>query len=146
MALTDDFLSKDEEQEIVDAIVLAELKTSGEIRVHIDASSKTSLLKRAHEVFLLLEMDKTAAKNGVLFYISIQNKSFAIVGDKGIDSKVEDTFWDSTKNMVINHFKLGNYKTGLVEGILKAGEKLKVHFPYQEEDINELSNEISKGY
>lgn len=32
----------------------------------------------------------------------------------------------------------------LVEGITKAGEQLKTHFPYQIDDIDELSNEISK--
>ena len=44
-----------------------------------------------------------------------------------------------------SHFRKGDFKTGLVEGILKAGNELKTHFPYQEDDTNELSNEISKS-
>ncbi len=145
MAITDGFLTPDEEQEIVIAIGQAELATSGEIRVHIEGGSTAPLLERAKEVFFLLEMDKTASKNGVLFYISIHSKSFAIIGDEGINNKVEGDFWDSIKNAVIQRFKKGLYKEGLITGILKTGEKLKEYFPYQSDDINELPNEISKG-
>jgi uncharacterized membrane protein len=34
---------------------------------------------------------------------------------------------------------------GLIAGILMAGEQLKSHFPYQKDDVNELSDEISFG-
>ena len=73
------------------------------------------------------------------------SKQFAICGDEGIDKKVADDFWDTTKDIMLAHFKNGNFKQGLIDGILKAGEQLKTHFPHQENDINELSNEISKG-
>ena len=33
----------------------------------------------------------------------------------------------------------------LTAGITMAGEKLKEHFPYQSDDVNELSDEISFG-
>ena len=145
MSKTEDFLTAEEEQEIVTAITIAEKNTSGEIRVHIENSSKKPPLERAKEVFLSLEMDKTEAKNGVLFYIGVADKSFAIIGDQGIDNKVEADFWNVTKDTVISHFKNQKYKDGLVAGILSAGERLKTYFPYQENDSNELSNEISKG-
>ena len=145
MSKTEDFLTAEEEQEIVTAITIAEKNTSGEIRVHIENSSKKPPLERAKEVFLSLEMDKTEAKNGVLFYIGVADKSFAIIGDQGIDNKVEADFWNVTKDAVISHFKNQKYKDGLVAGILSAGERLKKYFPYQENDSNELSNEISKG-
>jgi uncharacterized membrane protein len=45
---------------------------------------------------------------------------------------------------MVSHFKKGDFKQGLIEGISKAGNQLKI-FPYQEGDTNELSNEISKG-
>ena len=44
-----------------------------------------------------------------------------------------------------SHFKAGNFKQGLVEGIQKSGEQLKTYFPYSNLDTNELSNDISKG-
>ena len=42
MSLVENFLSPEDEQEIVDAIRIAEKDTSGEIRVHIESSSNIS--------------------------------------------------------------------------------------------------------
>ncbi|MEL1246432.1 TPM domain-containing protein [Flavobacterium helocola] len=145
MSKTEDFLSKAEEQEIVHAIVEAEKNTSGEIRVHIEEHTEKSPLERAQEVFFELKMDETQDRNGVLFYICVSDKKFAIIGDKGINEAVESDFWDCTKDTVIANFKEGNFKKGLVEGILRAGERLKKYFPFQSDDTNELSNEISRS-
>ena len=146
MSKTEVFLTAEEEQEIVQAIAIAEKNTSGEIRVHIENHTEKPPLERAKEVFLSLEMDKTQARNGVLFYVGVSDHTFAILGDEGIDKKVESDFWNTTKDVVIQHFKNKNYKEGLVAGILSAGERLKTFFPYDDEnDTNELSNEISKG-
>ena len=145
MSKTEDFLTKEEEQEIVQAIVIAEKNTSGEIRVHIEETSEKPPIERAKEVFSSLEMHKTEARNGVLFYVGVANKGFAILGDEGINNVVESDFWDGTKNIVLENFKNKEFKKGLVEGVLRAGEKLKHYFPYQSDDTNELSNEISKG-
>ena len=145
MSKTEDFLSKAEEQEIVQAIVEAEKNTSGEIRVHIEEHTEKLPLERAQEVFFKLKMDETQDRNGVLFYVCVSDKKFAIIGDKGINEAVESDFWDCTKDTVIANFKEGNFKKGLVEGILRAGERLKKYFPYQSDDTNELSNEISRS-
>lgn len=146
MSKTEDFLTKAEEQEIVQAIVEAEKNTSGEIRVHIEENNTKPPVERAQEVFHILKMDATELKNGVLFYICMQTKSFAIIGDQGIDKLVENDFWDCTKDLVISHFKKGEFKIGLINGILRAGERLKKYFPYDHEnDTNELSNEISRN-
>ena len=145
MSKVDHFLTKEEEQEIVQAIQIAEKNTSGEIRVHIEKTTSMDTFDRALEVFHLLKMDETQLKNGVLIYLAVENKSFVICGDEGINDLVENDFWDCTKDAMLLHFKKGNFKQGLVDGILRAGERLKTHFPYVEGDENELSNEISKG-
>ncbi len=145
MSKTEDFLTKKEEQEIVQAIVEAEKNTSGEIRVHLEEHTDKNPLERAQEVFFSLEMEKTKDRNGVLIYVGVADKQLAIIGDEGINKLVVATFWNSTKELIISHFKKGEYKIGLVNGILKAGEQLKDYFPYQSDDINELPNEISKG-
>ena len=90
-------------------------------------------------------MQKTKLRNGVLFYLSIEDKKFAIIGDVGINAKVSDDFWDEVKNMMLGHFKQGEFAEGLVNGILKSGKQLKEYFPYMEDDINELSDDISYG-
>ena len=145
MTKTEVFLSKEDEQEIVLAIVEAEKNTSGEVRVHIEKHSNKTPLERAQEVFFELKMEATKDRNGVLFYVCVADKKFAIIGDEGIDKVVESDFWDCTKDIVISNFKEANFKNGLVEGILRAGERLKKYFPYQSDDQNELSNEISKS-
>ncbi len=145
MSQVDQFLTKEEEQEIVEAIQMAEKNTSGEIRVHIEKSTSIDTFDRALEVFHLLKMDETQLKNGVLIYLAVENKSFVICGDEGINDLVENDFWDSTKDAMLLHFKKGNFKQGLIDGILKAGERLKIYFPHEADDKNELSNEISKG-
>ncbi len=139
------FLTPEEEQEIVEAIRKAEKNTSGEIRVHIEPTTKKDHYERAREVFQELEMDKTRDANGVLLYIAVLDRTFVIYGDQGINEVVPETFWNDTKEVIQGHFKQGRFKQGIVEGILKAGEELKEHFPYRSDDKNELSNEVSKG-
>lgn len=145
MSKVEDFLTQPEEQEIVEAILEAERNTSGEIRVHIEAHTRSNHYERAKEVFHILKMDNTKDANGVLIYVAVNDKKFVICGDKGIDKVVPNGFWDSTRNSIETHFKKGNFKEGLISGILEAGKELQDHFPWQPNDRNELSNEISKG-
>lgn len=145
MSKVEDFLTQTEEQEIVEAIGKAEKNTSGEIRVHIEKETSVAAIDRAMEVFRNLNMENTQERNGVIIYVAVTSKQFAIYGDKGINEKVSTDFWNSTKDVMANHFQNGDFKQGLIDGILKAGEQLKAHFPYHDDDINELSNEISKG-
>jgi uncharacterized membrane protein len=145
MSKVEDFLTKEEEQAIVEAIRMAEKETSGEIRVHIEKTTSKAAYDRALEVFFELKMNETHLQNGVLFYFAVADKKFAICGDKGINDVVVDDFWVSTKEAMSAQFKTGNFKQGLVDGITKAGEQLQKYFPYEQGDTNELSNEISKG-
>ena len=90
-------------------------------------------------------MDETDLKNGVLIYLAVDDHHFIICGDKGINDLVEPDFWDCTRDVMAAQFKKGDFKQGLVDGILRAGDRLQKYFPWQEGDTNELSNEISKG-
>ncbi len=139
------FLTNKEEEAVVEAIRTAEKNTSGEIRVHLEKKTSIAPMDRAVEVFHLLEMNNTKDANGVLIYVAIDDKKFAICGDKGINERVPADFWETTKNLMANHFKNGNFKQGLVDGILKAGEQLQTYFPYQDDDKNELPDTISIG-
>jgi uncharacterized membrane protein len=146
MADINKFFSKSEQDAIVKAIKTAEHNTSGEIRVHIETHvNKSETLDRATEVFHMLDMHKTAARNGVLFYLAIADKAFAIIGDEGIHAAVPKDFWHAVKDTVISHFKKDNFAEGLTSGIILAGEKLKQFFPLQSDDKNELSDTISVG-
>ncbi|CAL2083542.1 TPM domain-containing protein [Tenacibaculum sp. 190524A02b] len=145
MSTVEDFLSVQEEQEIVLAIRQAEQNTSGEIRVHIEATASISHYNRALEVFRMLKMFNTKQQNAVLIYVAVEDHKFVIYGDKGIDEVVPVNFWDTTRNTMQEQFKKGNFKQGIIDGVIKAGQELKEHFPWQVDDEDELSNEISKG-
>lgn len=145
MSKIEDFLSTEQEQEIVSAIRAAEKNTSGEIRVHIEKNTNLDVFDRAKEVFHMLKMDNTKEQNGVLIYVAVDDRTFVIYGDEGINLVVEDDFWDTTRDAILAQFKKGDFKQGLVDGILRAGKALAVHFPWDQYNTNELSDTISKG-
>ena len=140
-----EFLGKENERRIKKAIEGAELQTSGEIRVHIESACKNEVLDRAAWLFKKLDMHKTKERNGVLIYLSINDRKFAILGDSGINKVVPEGFWNQIKENMINHFSKGEFAQGIIEGIEKSGEQLKQYFPWQTDDVNELSDEISYG-
>ena len=137
------FFSKEEQAHILASIREAELNTSGEIRVHIETECKEDVLDRAAWLFEKLGMKKTAERNGVLFYLAINDRKFAILGDAGINAKVPAGFWDEIKEILKKNFGEGHFVKGLSEGISLAGIQLQAHFPYVKADVNELSDEIS---
>ena len=139
------FFSEADKKAITGAIAEAELNTSGEIRVHIENRCKEDVLDHAAYLFEKLNMHKTEARNGVLFYLAVKDHKFAILGDAGINAKVPEDFWDNIKERMANHFKELHFAKGLAEGITMAGQKLKDHFPRQVDDVNELSDDISFG-
>ncbi len=141
----EEFLTAKEEQEVVEAIRIAEKSTSGEIRVHLENTFEGDIESRALEVFSILKMDNTRLQNGVLIYVAVADRTLVIMGDTGINEKVPVNFWDSTKNAIISQFKMDDMAQGLVDGILIAGKQLKKHFPRDKDDVNELGDTISVG-
>ena len=139
------FFTVEEKESIKMAIAEAELNTSGEIRVHIEGVCSNNVLDRAAYVFEKLGMHKTEQRNGVLFYLAIDNRKFAILGDAGINKVTPDNFWENIKETMSIHFKENKFAKGLITGIKMTGEKLKTHFPYMKDDINELPDDISFG-
>jgi len=139
------YFSEENKLQIANAIRVAETNTSGEIRVHVEKRCKDDVLDRAAYIFEKLEMQKTEQRNGVLFYLAVEDKKFAILGDVGINQKVQSDFWEKTKELVLENFKNSTVADGLAKGIIMAGEQLKDHFPYQVDDVNELSDDISYG-
>lgn len=145
MSKVEDFLTANQEQQIINAIKTAEKNTSGEIRVHLEKTTKKPPMQRALEVFKGLKMNETTQKNGVLFYIAVECKKFAIIGDESINKIVPSNFWDTEKELVLSYFKKGKPAKGLELAIIEVGKKLKDFFPHLSDDKNELPDEISKG-
>ncbi len=137
------FLSKQEKIEVVQAIQQAELKTSGEIRVHLERKIEGKPLTHGKEIFEKIGMVRTKERNGVLILIGVHSHRLVILGDTGIDEAVPEGFWDEVIALMIGHFKEDRFGEGLVAGIKTIGEKLCEFFPFERDDLNELPDELS---
>lgn len=140
-----DFFSQEEQDDIRQAIMKAELDTSGEIRVHIENVCSGEVLDRAAYIFKKLGMAKTRHRNGVLIYLAVRNRKFAIIGDSGIHKVVPENFWDSIKAKMLDYFRDEKFSAGLVYAITESGIHLKKYFPFSKDDGNELPDDISFG-
>lgn len=138
-------LTSSEIADITEAIRLAEMQTSGEIRLHVEPTLKGNAIDRCKELFVQLKMNETKAQNGILFYLAYKSRNIAIWGDSAIHAHVQQEFWDNLCQEMIIDISSKGLSAALCAGIEKCGKKLKIHFPYQSDDTNELSNEISFG-
>jgi uncharacterized membrane protein len=137
------FFTPEQQETIIRAIAEAEHATSGEIRVPIETSCKVNVLDEAAWLFRKVGMHKTADRNGVLIYLALKERNFAIIGDSGINAVVPPGFWDSIRDHMQQKFSEGLYADGLADGVRMAGEKLREHFPRSKDDVNELTDAIS---
>ncbi len=125
------------------AIVSAELCTSGEIRVSLAPFFWGNVRKAAERAFVRLGMTNTRDRNGVLFFVVPSRRAFVVLGDAGIHAQVGQAFWDDLARILTTHFKNAEFTAGLVAAISLAGEQLANYFPHQNDtDRNELPDEI----
>ena len=139
------FFTEEEKDDIILAIQNSEVDSSGEIRVHIDNTCEGEVMDCAYKIFNKLGMQNTKLRNGVLFYLAIHNRKFAVIADDGISDIVPDDFWEKIKQILLNNFREEKFADGLCEAIIETGEQLKNYFPCQPNDINELPDKISFG-
>jgi uncharacterized membrane protein len=126
------------------AIEEAELLTSAEFKLHIEEMCKEDLLDRAAFVFSELELHKTEKRNAVLLYVSTNDRKVSILADAGAKVHLSEQFLSETLSTLINDFKQNQYAQGIGNCFLSIASALKSFFPYQENDINEISNKVSR--
>ena len=133
-------------QRVKDAIAQAEHQTSGEVVVSVAPFFWGSVDKAARRTFVRMGVNRTNARNGVLFFIVPSRKLFVVLGGQGIHEKVGQEFWNSVVDKLTEHFKAGDFTEGLVGGIAEVGRQLAAHFPYDRStDANELSDDVDFG-
>jgi uncharacterized membrane protein len=141
------YFPPEENARIVEAIRMAEQKTSGEIRVYLENRCKyVDPLDRAAEIFWNLKMDQTAYRNSVLLYVAMKDHQFAIFADKGIHEKLGNEFWQKEVSAMSKHFRENHYIDALMHVINDLGDALHQNFPYDPKaDKNELPDDIVFG-
>lgn len=141
------FLSKKlpvDTQKIEQAISILEKQTSAELRVVVErkAPQNTTAIARAEALLDELKMRETTERNSVLIYLAFKPHYLAVVGDVGIHQQVGQVFWQIVYDAMKSQVRAGNYTQGICAGIEQVGKQLIAHFPYQENDVNELPNEV----
>lgn len=137
------FFTPDDERLILSAILDAESRTSGEIRLRIERKAGKDPMALARKAFESLGMRNTALHNGTLFVLFLEDRKFVILGDDGINKKVPSGFWNKVKDTAQERFRKGLFTEGLVEGVKEIGEQLATFFPHKKKDRNELPDAIS---
>jgi uncharacterized membrane protein len=142
-----EFFTEEQKAQLVNAIRLAEQRTSGEVRLFVESRCRfVDPMDRAQELFLKLEMDRTEQRNATLIYVAVKDKQAAILGDKGIHEKVGEKYWQDEVHKMFTYFKNKDLALGLCECIKDLGEALHFYFPYDRStDKNELPDEIVFG-
>ena len=136
------FLSETESAKINSAIKEAEGKTSGEIKLVIVRHCWGKIETKAAKIFRELGLNKTKERNCVLILFIVTNHEFLIHGDQGIHDRVGQGFWDDVRDKMVVAFKQDEFSEGISQGVSLIGEKLSRFFPYQRNDIDEISDEI----
>ena len=133
--------------QVIEAIRVAEQRTSGEIRIFVESRCRfVDPLDRAAELFWSLQMDHTQDRNAVLIYLAMRDHQVAIYADKGIHEKVGEIFWQKEVIAMITHFRENHYADALLQVIGDIGEALYMHFPFDRQtDKNELPDDIVFG-
>src|SRR6266446_6722233 len=115
---TKEFLRKLEHHRIVSAIQDAELKSSGQIRVHIQRGKlEGDALPAAQKKFHALKMHNASERNAVLIFVAPRAHKFAVVGDQAIHQKCGEELWQRLVDQMRAHFRSENFTDALVEAI-----------------------------
>jgi uncharacterized membrane protein len=139
------YFNEEERLAIKRAIENAESQTSGEVCICVEKYCDSDAMQRALEYFHKLNMTQTKLRNGVLIYVAMLDKVFAVVGDEGIHREVGHEFWENARLLLSTNFKNGDIVKGIVETVDQIGKALSHFFPKLDDDINELPDEIIYG-
>ena len=104
--------------------------------------------KKVQERALLHFMESGVAdtrdRTGILIFISLLEHRVVLLADKGINEKIGQTQWQEIVNHVTEGIRKGNFTDHLAASIRNCGKLLAAHFPIQDDDTNELSNDIKE--
>ncbi|MFO1129373.1 MAG: TPM domain-containing protein [Rhodospirillales bacterium] len=96
----------------------------------------------AHEQFLDLGLSSTAARTGLMLFVSAAEHYVEIIADRGIREKVDDTAWGGIVDNFIAEVRAARITDGFVHAIEACTEILAREFPWHEGDKNEIPNQV----
>lgn len=96
----------------------------------------------AQRQFLARNVHRTAARTGVLVFVSVAERYAEIVADSGIDARVPQHAWNGMVARLLVAARERRYADGFVEAAQTAGALLAAHFPKGASDRNELDDHV----
>jgi uncharacterized membrane protein len=88
-------------------------------------------------------MHKTVERHGVLIYLAVEDRRFAVVGDEGIHGRVGDPHWHHVRDLMADRLRASAAREAIERGVEALGRALAEHYPRRPDDQNELSDEVS---
>lgn len=99
--------------------------------------------RRASVAFLEEEVFETRDRTGILLFVSLFEHRIEVLGDKGIDAKVQPEEWVEVVQLIRDGIVGGDLAGGLVAGIEKCGEMLhRRGVEIREDDTDELPDGV----
>lgn len=92
--------------------------------------------------FLARNVHITAARTGVLLFVSLAERYAEVVADSGINQKVPQETWDNVVRILSDHARAGRLAEGYVAAVATVGALLAEHFPARPVDRNELDDHL----
>jgi len=97
--------------------------------------------RRAAEAFIAEEVFQTRERTGILLFVSLFERRVLVVGDAGINARVQKSDWDGIVATIVDGLKKGTPADGLVRAIGACGELLERQgVTRRSDDTDELSD------
>lgn len=101
---------------------------------------------RALEAFVEEEVFQTRDRTGILLFMSVFEHRVHVIGDSGINARVQQSDWDGVVELIVGGMKSGRPAEGLVRAIQKCGDLLQLkEVERRGDDTNELSDGLRIG-
>ncbi len=97
---------------------------------------------RARQVFFDDRVHHTAGATGLLFYVSLYERTAVLLGDAAVADKLGQPALDALCADLVREIREGDIASALANAIRKAGEQLEPVLPRESDDVNELADTL----
>jgi uncharacterized membrane protein len=149
MSLIERRLGTDVRAKLEAAVREAETHTTAELAVFVRDSTSwkarlrlpvphTEVRAAAQRLFIKSGLDQTKARNAVMVYVSLLERSLVVLGDEGIHARLGSQAWEALVAEALTAAKKSSPLEGVCLLITHLGQMLAQHFPKAADDVNEL--------
>jgi putative membrane protein len=96
----------------------------------------------AQAQFFRRGLHRTAGETGVLFYVAVFEHRVWVIGDRGINACVPDSYWKDVAGGIAQAIRTGRTAEGICRAVAQVADVLAEKFPLRGVDADELKNLI----